>query len=359
MKKFKRPLILAGRGVRASGAIELFRQFVEKYQIPVVTSLLGLDVLPYNYAQRMGFIGIYGNRWANYALGNCDFLLVLGSRMDSRQTGNRELFSENKVIYHVDIDPAELNNNIKGCITINDNLSHFLQETMNENLLFTEIPSRWIEEIRIEREKYPDTDELIDCKGINPNVFIHKLSRASREACAFTADVGSNQMWTAQSLELTRDQLFLTSGGMGAMGYSLPASIGACMTLNKPVVCISGDGGFQINIQELQTIKRNNLPIKMVVLNNHCLGMIRQFQDAYFDSRYQSTVWDYSAPDFSRIANAYGIDSYCINREQELNHGLGLLWENPNEPFLLEVEIDVKTNISPKVMWGDPLTKMS
>lgn len=351
MKKFKRPLILAGRGVRASGTVDLFRDFVQKHKIPVVTSLLGLDVLPYNHPQRIGFIGIYGNRWANYALGNCDFLLVLGSRLDSRQTGSS--FKGDKQIYHVDIEESALNNNIKDCITVQSDLSDYLSL---DSLLFNEVPTNWIEEIETEKQKCLDIDELKDIKGINPNVFIHKLSQASSRARAFTADVGSNQMWTAQSLELNEDQLFLTSGGMGAMGYSLPAAIGASLLFGD-VVCITGDGGFQINIQELQTIKRNNLPIKIVVLNNHCLGMIRQFQDLYFGSRYQSTIWDYSAPDFVKVATAYGIRSSVITKTEEIESGLMRLWEHSGA-YLLDVQIDTYTNVSPRVKFGNPITKM-
>jgi len=353
MKKFKRPLILAGRGIRASGSIDLFRQFVQKYKIPVVTSLLGFDVLPYNHPQRVGFIGIYGNRWANYAIGNCDFLLVLGSRLDNRQTAPAELFKGDKQIYHIDIEEAELNNNIKGCITVCDDLANYLSYG---SLLFNEASTEWVKEIDTEKQKCLDTDELKEIKGINPNIFIHKLSQASDRAKAFTADVGSNQMWTAQSLEL-KDQLFLTSGGMGAMGYSLPAAIGASFLLGD-VVCITGDGGLQVNIQELQTVKRNNLPVKIVVLNNHCLGMIRQFQDLYFESRYQSTILDYSTPDFVKVATAYGIESSAITKPEEIESGLQKLWDHSGA-YLLNVNIDTYTNVSPKVIFGNPITKMS
>lgn len=143
------------------------------------------------------------------------------------------------------------------------------------------------------------------------------------------------------------------------MGYSLPASIGASITLgNAPVVAIAGDGGFQINVQELQTIRRNDLPVKIVILNNHCLGMIRQFQDSYFGSCYQSTVWGYTAPDFAKIALAYGIESCSISRPGAIGAGLKKLWENRVQPFLLEVLVDIHTNVSPKMMFGSPMTKM-
>jgi len=310
LKNSKRPLVLVGRGIRSSGTVEKFQQFIQKYQIPVVTSLLGFDVLPYKYQQRVGFIGTYGNRWANYALGSCDLLLVLGSRLDLRQTGSDiESFQNGKQVYHVDIDQAELNNRITGCSVLNCDLSGFFSQIEHLDSTY-QASTEWVNEIEEKKQTRLDTDELANISGINPNVFIHQLSKKSTEAKAFTTDVGNNQMWSSQSLELNNYQLLLTSGGMGAMGYALPAAIGASITLgNAPVVCIAGDGGFQINIQELQTIRRNNLPVKIVILNNHCLGMIRQFQDSYFDSCYQSTVCGYNAPAFTKVALAYGIDS--------------------------------------------------
>jgi acetolactate synthase I/II/III large subunit len=359
LKRSKRPLVLAGRGIRASGSTGEFLEFIERFRIPVVTSLLGLDVLPYQHKQRVGFIGTYGNRWANYALGNCDQLLVLGSRMDLRQTGiDTDSFSSGKIIYHVDIDEGELNNRITGCITLKSDLSDFLSIMKIAGSSFG-TPSEWTDEIAEKKKARPDIEELEGISGVNPNIFIHKLSKASIRAKAFTADVGNNQMWSSQSLELTNGQIFLTSGGMGAMGYSLPAAIGSALSFdNAPVVSISGDGGFQINIQELQTIVRDKLPVKIIILNNHCLGMIRQFQDAYFDSCYQSTVWGYSAPDFEQVAKAYGMEAYTVNSDDEISEGLELLWKDPSRPFLLNVIIDIHTNVFPKMMFGSPITKM-
>jgi acetolactate synthase-1/2/3 large subunit len=315
--------------------------------------------LPFDHSLRVGFIGTYGNRWANFALGSCDLLLVLGSRLDLRQTGTDiSSFQKDKIIYHIDIDHVELNNRIKDCISLEANLSDFFPQI--ENLGFVSKASEeWINEIEGKKQARPDINELEKIAGINPNIFIHRLAKASPKAALFTADVGNNQMWSAQSLELIKNQLFLTSGGMGAMGYALPAAIGASMTMgNAPVVAISGDGGFQINIQELQTIVRNNLPVKIVILNNHCLGMIRQFQDSYFSSCYQSTVWGYDAPEFTKLAIAYGIEAYSINADEQIESALNKLWEDPLKPFLLEVSIDIHTNVFPKMAFGNPITRM-
>ena len=190
---------------------------------------------------------------------------------------------------------------------------------------------------------------------------MHALSRASFENRVYLADVGSHQMWSAQSLELSKSQHFLTSGGMGAMGFSLPAGIGACIALNnQPVTVLIGDGCMQINIQELQTIVRNNLKVKIIVLNNRTLGMIRQFQDSYFDSRYQSTYWGYSAPDFTKVAIAYGIDAITIEKPEEIEEAVSWLWteENKDKPQLLQVMVDPHTNTYPKIAFGKPITEM-
>ena len=166
-------------------------------------------------------------------------------------------------------------------------------------------------------------------------------------------------MWAAQSFDLKADQRFLTSGGMAPMGYALPAAIGACFAYDKkPVVMISGDGGFQLNIQELQTVVSNNLPVKMVILNNKCYGMVRQFQESYFECRYQSTYWGYSAPDFTKIANAYGIQSSILNNELQIESALEQMWSDPQSPFLLEVVIPMTTNVYPKIAFGLPMTEM-
>ena len=359
LQSSKRPLILSGRGIRASNSIDAFNNFIEKFNLPVVTSLLGFDNIQYEHPNRIGFIGTYGNRWANYALGSCDVLLVLGSRLDLRQTGADIIsFKEGKKIYHVDIEEAELNNRITGCKTLRANLKDFFHHANQQDSVMLDL-NDWRAELTQHYQKRKDTDELKNISGVNPNEFIHHLSNVSKTAKVITTDVGNNQMWASQSYELKSSQIFLSSGGMGAMGFSLPAAIGACFATGKaPVVAIAGDGGFQINIQELQTIRRNNLPVKIIILNNHSLGMIRQFQDSYFDSCYQSTVWGYDTPDFAKVANAYNIDAFSIKNAEDVELGLAKLWDNPTEPFLLDISLDLHTNVYPKMMFGSPITKM-
>lgn len=357
----KQPLILVGQGVACARAQKEFLQFIELLQIPVVTSLLAVDAIPFEHPLRVGMIGSYGNRWANLTIGAADLLIVIGSRLDIRQTGAHiDGFRKDKVIYHIDCDESEINNRVKDCIPViadakdflRKAVAHFTPKTFNQ-------PAAWINEINSLRKKWPDTQELKDFSGINPNQLMHEIAQAAKECGAYLADVGNHQMWAAQSLEVHDHQLFLTSGGMGAMGFSLPAAIGCCFALGrKPVVVIVGDGSFQMNIQEIQTIVRNKLPIKMVIINNQALGMIRQFQDSYFDGRYQSTYWGYSAPNFAAIAEAYGVTAKTISTPEEMNAGASWLCEDMNAPALLQVMVNPHMNAYPKIAFGKPITEM-
>jgi acetolactate synthase-1/2/3 large subunit len=357
----RRPLLLVGRGVRSAFAIQAMKEFIKTTNLPVITTLLAVDALEYTNPFRVGFIGSYGNRWANIAFGESDLLIVIGSRLDIRQTGADTKYFENRAIYHVDCEVSEINNRIKGCIPVVADAKKFFDDfnAFAAEESFTR-PTDWYDYINGLREQWPDIKELAP-NGINPNAFMHTLSKNSPLAKCYIADVGSHQMWAAQSIEVAHDQVFLTSAGMGAMGYALPAAIGASFALDiKPVVTIIGDGCMQINIQELQTVARNKLPVKIVIMNNKNLGMIRQFQDSYFQSRYQSTYWGYSAPDFEKVAQAYGINSITISNEEEIEDAVKWMWndENKDAPVLLQIMIDPYTNTYPKIAFGRPITEM-
>ena len=358
----QRPLILVGGGVSSARTVDVFRRFVEELRVPVVNSLMAVDVLPHENPLRVGMIGSYGNRWANLAIGEADFLLVLGSRLDVRQTGSQtNAFKGERTVFHVDCESGEINNRVKDCIAIVSGLREFLDESVEyiaaQGLAFPERQG-WLDRIQMLREKWSDMSELNGAPGINPNVLMHELSSVSARAAAYVVDVGQHQMWAAQSLELGPTQRFLTSGGMGSMGFSLPAAIGASFALApQPVVLIAGDGGFQSNIQELQTVAHHRLPLKMLVLNNGCHGMVRQFQESYFESRYQSTLWGYSAPDFESVAQAYKIPARTIETEEQKADALQWLWSDAG-PALLQVMIDTYTNAYPKIAFGSPMTEM-
>lgn len=355
----QRPLILAGGGIRSGAATEQFRDLVHALGVPVVHSLMAVDVLPAADPLRVGMIGSYGNRWANIAVSECDFMLILGSRLDVRQTGaDTESFKGQRSIYHIDCEAGEMNNRVKGCHAHVSELRPFLAAAIEKTGRRIQ-PQSWVEQIKASKSAWPDTEELKELKGINPNILMHLLSARSAQAAAYVVDVGQHQMWAAQSLQLESHQRFLTSGGMGAMGFALPTAIGASLAADgNPVVVIAGDGGIQLNIQELQTIRRMNLPVKVIVLNNLCHGMVRQFQQSYFDERYQSTLWGYSAPAFHQVATAYGIPSRQVADPAMLGSALDECWQNADGPFLLEVMIDSSANAYPKMAFGRPISEM-
>ncbi|MCW5867646.1 MAG: thiamine pyrophosphate-binding protein [Candidatus Eremiobacteraeota bacterium] len=358
LRTARRPLILAGGGVGASRTSSELVAFAEATGVPVVCSLMGLDTIPFEHPLRIGFIGSYGNRWANLALGEADLLIVLGSRLDIRQTGNdTDAFKSNREIFHVDCEPGEINNRLSGCQGLVSELPDFFRAATGR--LPHGVFADWRNRLQALEQEWPDTAELKDLPGINPNVFMRELSVSGAQVAAYVVDVGQHQMWAAQSLHLQAGQRFLTSGGMGSMGFALPAAIGASLCRpGQPVVMIAGDGAFQANIQELQTVVRNRLPLKMVIINNQCHGMVRQFQENYFDARYQSTLWGYSAPDFEKIAGAYGIAGYTVHQPEDVAEGLRKLWQDPLAPGLLQVMVDTYANAYPKIAFGRPMTEM-
>ncbi|HUZ05780.1 MAG TPA: thiamine pyrophosphate-binding protein, partial [Acidobacteriaceae bacterium] len=358
------PLLLAGGGVRSGNAVNAFRDLVNAANIPVVHSLMGVDLLPYHHPLNAGMIGSYGNRWANLALAECDCLVVVGSRLDVRQTGaDTAGFKGNREIFHIDCEPGEMNNRITGCHAILSEMRPALQ-ALKEVLWpvrsrLAENAAGWHTSIASLRLQWPDIDELKGIEGINPNLFMHALSQVSGDAAAYVVDVGQHQMWAAQSLELNDRQRFLTSGGMGSMGFGLPAGIGAAVALRgQSVVVIAGDGSFQCNIQELQTVARFGLPIKIVIINNGCLGMVRQFQESYFAGRYQSTMWGYSAPDFEQVARAYGIPARTVSEPSEVQAAASWLHSDPMSPALLQVMVSPLANAYPKLAFGKGMSSM-
>jgi acetolactate synthase-1/2/3 large subunit len=353
----ERPLILAGGGLRAGRAVAAFREMVDALGVPVVNSLMGVDVLPFDHPLRVGMIGTYGNRWANIALSKCDALLVLGSRLDIRQTGaDTEAFIAGGKIHHVDVDPGEINNRVGGVEALVQDLAPALADiAVAASASEPGDHGEWMAEIAALRERWPDTGELPGIEGTNPNQVIHQLAHPS--ASAYVADVGQHQMWAAQSVELQGEQRFLTSGGMGAMGSGLPLAVGAAIESGVPVVSINGDGGIQLNIQELQTLARNQLPVKVVVLNNGAHGMVRQFQESYLEGRYQSTVWGYSAPDFVAVAAAYGIPGRQVTAPDEVEGAIAEMWAHEG-PYMLEVAIEMEANAYPKIAFGYPISEM-
>lgn len=356
----KAPLVLAGGGIRSARCADAFRALVERLRVPVVHSLQGVDLLPYSHPCRVGLIGTYGNRWANRALALSDFLLVLGSRLDIRQTGaDTDSFRQSKVIHHVDVDVAEINNRVAGCHPHVADLALFMEEMLRAapTDFFAE-RAEWLQNIATMRKRWPDSAELRGMSGINPNEAMHVLSKVMQQAAAYVVDVGNHQMWAAQSLELLEGQRFLTSAGMGSMGFALPAALGvASVSGRAAVVVVAGDGGFQCNIQELQTMVRNQLNLKIVVVDNASLGMVRQFQESYFASRLEGTLWGYSAPDFVKVAEAYGVPARMVDQDEGVASAFEWL-AGAEGPALLRLVIPTEANAYPKVAFGRPIAEM-
>ena len=356
IKNSTRPLILAGGGVRSSKATKDLLTFAHTTGIPVVVTLMGLDSFPHDDPLYVGMIGTYGNRYANLTIANTDLIIALGTRFDTRQTGTKpETFARAARIIHVDIDAHELNNKIKSDIPVNMDIKVFLNSlNVNSHNFNKKNYSVWIERINSFRLKY-SIDTKPGNNDISPYQFLKEVSDALPGNAIICVDVGQNQMWAAQTLVVKKSQRFLTQGGMASIGSALPMAIGA--SFGKPdriIVVITGDGGLQLNIQELQTVYHHNLPIKIILLNNNGYGMIRQFQEQYFQGRLQSSVIGYSNPDFQKVVKAYNISGRKISTAQEVKPALEALFCD-FKPGFLEVIIDPKFTVIPKLSVNKPV----
>jgi acetolactate synthase-1/2/3 large subunit len=364
IKQSKRPLFLLGNGVRLSDAIPLAKDVIEETGIPFVVSWGGFDLLPHDHPQFVGDIGVYGSRGANFAVQNCDLLIVLGSRLDTRQTGgDLKLFSRHSKKVMVDIDRNEvfkgrgLEIDLPIIHDIKDFLDSFLDVVEVEQNTRLTSHAEWLDKIEVWKNKKYDEYESGD--SLSSYNFLEVLNDNISDDSIIIPDEGGNLVWSMQSIKLKGTQRMFSNFGNSSMGYALPASIGASIGSDKPVICIDGDGGFQMNIQELQTIKHYNLPVKIFILNNRCYGIIKQFQDAYFDSRYIATEGkDYSSPKFSDVAKAYGIHSVVIDVNSNLDEEIKGVMSHDG-PVLCEVMIDVNQKLTPKLEFGNPLEDMS
>ena len=351
----KRTVVLLGGGVKLSNAQVELLSWLKVYNIPIVYSLMGKDAISEEYKYNMGLIGAYGNRYGNLTLANSDLILVLGSRLDTRQTGTSlETFAREAKIIQVDIDKNELGSKIKVDVEINSNILDFINTVKSKKLTIN--LDDWLKTIQMYKNKFSSTVG-IDKNIKIPNLIISKISEYLTDEIV-TVDVGQHQMWVAQSLNTKEKQQVLFSGGMGAMGFALPSAIGATIGSSKRVVAIAGDGGIQMNIQELEILKRRQLPIKIFVLNNQNLGMVRQFQELYFDKKYSGTIDDYSVPDLVEIAKAYGLASRNINDINNIDKELQDIFST-NKPELINITLDkTMTSVEPKLIVNKPIEDM-
>ena len=349
LQKAHRPVLLVGHGVALSNTQTDVRHLVEILQIPVVSSMIAVDVLPSNSVYNYGMIGTYGVRWANFILNNSDCILSLGSRLDCRQTGvSTNLFAPNALILRIDIDTGEFEN----CISKQEeqfccDLGNLLPKLVKSAQRYKGNHQNWNNACNSVRALLNRADTLEEGNNV-----IQEISEVLPGDMCVTTDVGQNQVWVAQSFRVKEQQRLLFCGGHGAMGYSLPAAIGASIASGKVTVAIMGDGGLQMNLQELQFVAREQLPIKIIVINNYALGMIHHFQEMYFNCNYMQTddKKGYTVPDCLKIAQAYGIRNMRYHDIDQIKKYLV-----DNKPVVIEVCLSQPTHVFPKLRVNKPI----
>lgn len=356
----KRPYVLIGQGILQSGASDLLLDFLNKTGFPVASTLLGLSALPVNHPQYVGMLGMHGNYAANLNINNCDVILGLGLRFDDRVTGDVSRFAKQAKIIHVDIDPTQLHKVVKTEIAVESDAALFLKKITP--LIKKKNHEDWHNSFkklhRLEVEKVYRKEFDNNSGELKMAEIVKTVSDKVNGNAYVLADVGQHQMVAARYFQFSSDSRFVTSGGAGTMGYALPAAMGACLanvSNSKPVIVFVGDGAFQMNIQELATIAQYNLAVKVVVLNNNFLGMVRQWQELFFESRYSFVEME--NPDFAAIANAYGIRSKSINNKSELQNAIDEMFSD-NNPYVLVANVEKQENVFPMIPSGESVSNM-
>jgi acetolactate synthase I/II/III large subunit len=341
----KKPVLYIGGGVGLSGAIDELREFMTSTQIPSVSTLKGLGVADINNPNYLGLIGMHGAKAANLAVQECDLLIALGVRFDDRVTGKLNEFAKHAKVIHIDIDQSEINKLRQTHLGLQGDIKHVLP-MLNQPVSIQE----WHNEINQLKAQHPTRyDHPGD--AIYAPALLKRISERKPTNTVITTDVGQHQMWTAQHMSFNHPQNFITSSGLGTMGFGLPAAVGAQMSRpNDMVICISGDGSFMMNVQELTTIKRKKLPIKIVLIDNQRLGMVRQWQELFFNERYSETNLS-DNPDFLMLAKAFDIPGQTISKKSEIESALDNLF-NSSGAYLLHVCIDELENVWPLVPPG-------
>jgi acetolactate synthase-1/2/3 large subunit len=363
LEKAERPVFLIGGGVISSGAAPEVRELAEKLNLPVTMTLMGLGGFPGDHEQTLGMLGMHGTYYANMAVAHCDVLLAVGARFDDRVTGKVDAFAPNAKIIHIDIDPSSIQKNVKvdvpivgDCKRALTRLLEMIKEVGKPKKYWKERFKEWWEQIDIWRRRYPLSYKE-DPNYIKPQYVIEKLYELTKGEAIICTEVGQNQMWTAQYYKFKYPRTLITSGGLGTMGFGFPASIGAQMgNPGKLVIDIAGDGSIQMNIQELATAMDQKLPIKIIILNNGYLGMVRQWQELFYEKRY-SAVKLTTLPDFVKIAEAYGAVGMRITKPQEVEPTLKKIL-NMDKLAILDVIIAPEEGVFPMVPAGKATTEM-
>ena len=349
IKDSKKPLIIAGAGILKGHAYDELKEFVDKTNIPVAMTLLGLGSFPGDHELALGMIGMHGTTYANYAANEADLVIAAGMRFDDRVTGNPLKFLPNANIIHIDIDPAEIGKNKLIDVPIVGDLKNVLAE------LNQKIPklshTKWLDEVAKLKKKYSLTFRKTEEDILIPQEILFEINKLTKGEVIVATDVGQHQMWAAQFIKFNNPYSILTSGGAGTMGFGLPAAIGAQVANpDKKVLAIVGDGGFQMTFQELMMLKEYNLPVKIFIINNSYLGMVRQWQELFNDRRYSSVDLSHN-PDFIKIGEAYGIKSIQLKTKKDLKKHLKKILES-NEAVLVECIVEKEENVYPMIPAG-------
>ncbi len=359
----KKPLIYAGGGVILSNSSRELTTLGQKLSIPVTTTLMGLGGFPGTHPLFLGMLGMHGSFHANMAVTHCDALIAIGARFDDRVTGKIESFSPHSKKIHIDIDPTSISKNVPVDIPIVGDarnilktLLKYLEEEPGQD--WAKKHSEWLEQIAEWKKNYNSTPQDSHCGPcIRPQFVIQKINEITKGDVIITTEVGQNQMWAAQSFLFTKPRTLLTSGGLGTMGYGFPAAIGAQVAFpDKTVIDIAGDGSIQMNIQELATAVQYKLPVKVAILNNHCLGMVRQWQQLFYEQHYDQSVFEV-VPDFVKLAEAYGAVGLRATKPDEVEPVIRQALSIPR-PVFMDFLIDQNECVYPMVPAGAALTEM-
>ena len=347
LSKAKKPVLLAGGGISYAEASKELNEFAERYQIPVVTSLLGQGTIATSHPLFLGMGGMHGSFAANIAMTEADFMISIGCRFDDRLTGNPKTFAKNAKVAHIDIDPAEIGKIISADIPVVGDAKKALQMLLAEPTVHNNT-EKWIEKVTKDKNRVRSYDKKE--RVVQPQAVIERIGELTNGDAIVVTDVGQHQMWAAQYYPYQNERQLVTSGGLGTMGFGVPAAIGAKIANpEKEVILFVGDGGYQMTNQEMAILNIYKVPIKVIMLNNHSLGMVRQWQEAFYDGRTSESVFD-TLPDFQLMAQAYGVKSYKFDNPETIAQNLEVLKEDI--PMFIEVDISRKEHVLPMVPAG-------